>query len=110
MSKDLGPTPPPLPPAKEPHIPKGRDTHMSGSMAALMAQFQQCHDSQSQEVTPHGTSEKVLPMAPVAFSPLGKAPTPRETPSKETPQKSEQMLSKKGLMPDATPEPPAKKQ
>ena len=46
-SKDLGPPPPPLPPAEEPHIPKGRDTRMSGLMAALMAQFQQCHDSQS---------------------------------------------------------------
>ena len=47
LSKDLGPPPPPLPPAEEPHIPKGRGTRMSGSMAALMAQFQQCHDSQS---------------------------------------------------------------
>ena len=46
-SKDLGPPPPPLPLAEEPHIPKGRDAHMNGSMAALMAQFQQCHDSQS---------------------------------------------------------------
>ena len=46
-SKDLGPPPPPLPPAKEPHIPKGRDTRMSGSMAALMVQFQQHHDSWS---------------------------------------------------------------
>ena len=46
-SKDLGPPPPPLPPAEKPHIPKGRGTRMSGSMAALMVQFQQCHDSQS---------------------------------------------------------------
>ena len=46
-SKDLGPPPPPLPPAKEPHTPKGRDARMSSSMAALMAQFQQRHDSQS---------------------------------------------------------------
>ena len=46
-SKDLGPPPPPLPPAGEPHTPKGRDARMSGSMAALMAQFQQCHDSRS---------------------------------------------------------------
>ena len=46
-SKDLGPPPPPLPPAEEPHIPKGRDARISGSMAALMAQFQQCHDSRS---------------------------------------------------------------
>ena len=47
-SKDSGPPPPPLPPtlpAKEPHTPKGKDAHMSGSMAALMAQFQQRHDS-----------------------------------------------------------------
>ena len=47
LSKDLGPPPPPLPPAEEPHIPKGRDAHMSGSMAALMAQFQQRHDNRS---------------------------------------------------------------
>ena len=46
-SKDLGPPPPPLPPAEEPHIPKGRDAYMSSSMAALMVQFQQCHDSRS---------------------------------------------------------------
>ena len=38
-SKDSGPPQPPLPPtllAKEPHTPKGRDAHMSSSMAALM--------------------------------------------------------------------------
>ena len=46
-SKDLGPPQPPLPPAEEPHIPKGRDACMSSSMAALMVQFQQHHDSQS---------------------------------------------------------------
>ena len=42
-SKDLGPPPPLLPPAEEPHAPKGRDARMSG----LMVQFQQCHDSLS---------------------------------------------------------------
>ena len=110
LSKDLGPPPPPLPPAEEPHIPKGRDACMSGSMAALMAQFQQCHDSQSREVTPQGMPEKVPPMAPAAFSTPGKAATPRETPTKESPQKSEQTPSKKGLMPDTTPKPPVKKQ
>ena len=109
-SKDLGPPPPPLPPAEEPHIPKGRDTHMSSSMAALMAQFQQHHDSWSREATPHGTPEKVPPMAPVVFSTPGKVATPRETPTKETPRKSEQMPSKKGLTQDTTPEPPVKKQ
>ena len=46
-SKDLGLPPPPLPLAEEPHIPKGRDAHMSSSMAALMVQFQQCHNSWS---------------------------------------------------------------
>ena len=46
-SKDLGPPPPPLPLAEEPHIPKGRDARMSGSTAALIAQFQQRHDSRS---------------------------------------------------------------
>ena len=110
MSKDLGPPPPPLPPAEEPHIPKGRGTRMSGSMAALMAQFQQHHDSWSREVTPHGTLEKVPLTVPTAFSTPGKAATPKETPTKETPRKSEQMPSKKGLMPDTTPEPPVKKQ
>ena len=39
-SKDLGPPPPPLPLAEEPHISKGRDARMSSSMAALMVQFQ----------------------------------------------------------------------
>ena len=109
-SKDLGPPPPPLPPAEEPHIPKGRDACMSGSMAALMAQFQQHHDSRSREVTPHGTPEKVVPMVPAAFSTPGKVATPRETPTKETPRKSEQTPSKKGLTLDTTPEPPVKKQ
>ena len=109
-SKDLGPPPPPLPPVKEPHAPKGRDTCMSSLMAALMVQFQQCHDSRSREVTPHGMPEKVPPMAPAAFSTPGKVATPRETPTKETPQKGEQMPSKKGLMPDTTAEPPIKKQ
>ena len=109
-SKDLGPPPPPLPLAEEPHTPKGRDTRMSDSMAALMAQFQQRHDSRSREATPHGMLEKVPPMAPAVFSTQGKAATPRETPTKETPWKSEQTLSKKGLMLDTTPEPPVKKQ
>ena len=108
-SKDLGPPPPPLPLAEEPHIPKGRGARMSGLMAALMAQFQQHHDSQSQEATPSGTPEKVRPMVPTAFGTPGKAATPR-TPTKETPWKREQMLSKKGLTPDTTPKPPVKKQ
>ena len=46
-SKDLGHPPPPLPPAEEPNTPNGRDAYMSGSMAALMVQFQQHHDSRS---------------------------------------------------------------
>ena len=49
-SQHSGPPPPPLPPAlpaEEPHTPKGRDTCMSSSMAALMVQFQQHHDSLS---------------------------------------------------------------
>ena len=79
-------------------------------MAALMVQFQQHHDSQSREATPHGMPEKVPPMVPMAFGTPGKVPTPRETPTKETPQKSKQTLSKKGLTPDTTPEPPVKKQ
>ena len=102
-SKDLGPPPPPLPPAEEPHIPKGRGTHMSSSVAALMVQFQQHHDSRSREATPHGMPEKVPLMVPTAFSTPGKVATPKETPTKETPRKSEQT-------PDTTPEPPVKKQ
>ena len=46
-SKDFGPLPPPLPPAEGPHIPKSRGARMSSSMAALMAQFQQHHNSRS---------------------------------------------------------------
>ena len=110
LSKDLGPPPPPLPPAEEPHIPKGRDARMSSLMAALMAQFQQYHNSQSREVTPHGTPEKVLPMVLAVFGTLGKVATPKETPTKETPWRNEQTPSKKGLTPDTTPEPPVKKQ
>ena len=49
-------------------------------------------------------------MVPMAFSTPGKGATPRETPTKETPRKSEQMPSKKDLMPDTTPELPIKKQ
>ena len=108
--KDLGPPPPPLPPAEEPHIPKGRGTHMSGLMAALMAQFQQCHDNWLREMTPHDMPEKVLLMVPVASGTPGKAATSKETPTKETPWKSEQTPSKKGLTPDTTPKPPVKKQ
>ena len=112
-SKDSRPPPPPLPPsllAEESHTPKGKDAHMSGSMAVLMAQFQQRHDSWSQEVTPHSMPEKVLPMAPAAFSTPGKVATPRETPTKETSQKSKQTPSKKDLTPDTISEPPIKKQ
>ena len=110
LSKDLGPPPPPLPLAEELDIPKGGGTHMSSLMAALMVQFQQCHNSQSLEVTPHGTPKKVLLMVPTTFGTPGKVATPKETPTKITPRKSEQMPSKKGLMPDTTPEPPVKKQ
>ena len=78
LSKDLGPPPPPLPPAEEPHIPKGRGTHMSSSMAALMAQFQQHHDNRSRETTPHGMPEKVPLMVPVAFGTLEKVATPKK--------------------------------
>ena len=109
-SKDLGPPPPPLPLAEEPHIPKGRGACMSGSMAAVMVQFQQHHDSQSRKGTPHSMPEKVPLMVPMAFSTPGKVATPKETPTKETPWKSEQTPSKKGLTRDTTREPPVKKQ
>ena len=112
-SKDLGPPSSPLPPpsmAKEPHTPKGKDARMSSSMAALMAQFKQRHDSRSQEGTPHGMPEKVPPLAPLVFSTPGKVATPRETPTKKTPRKSEQTPSKKDLMLDTTSQPPVKRQ
>ena len=83
---------------------------MSGSMAALMAQFQQHHYSWSREATPNGTPEKVPPIMPMAFSTPGKAATPRETPTKETLWKGEQTPSKEDLTLDTTSEPPVKKQ
>ena len=103
------PPPPPLP-AGEPHTPKGKETHKSSSMAALMVQFQQHHDSWSQEASPHSMLEKVLPKVPRTLSTPGKEATPRDTPTKETPRKSEQTPSKKDLMPDTSSELPVKKQ
>ena len=71
-SKDLGPPPPPLPLAEDPHTPKGRDARMSGLMAALMVQFQQHHDSQSWEATPTACWRRCRLWCPQHSAPLGR--------------------------------------
>ena len=84
-------TPPPLPPpspAKKHNTPKNQNTHPSGSVASLLAQFQQ---SRSQDASPKNMPSK-------------------NTPVKDTPKKGEQMPSKKLLMLDKSAEPPIKKQ
>ena len=96
-SKDLGPPPPPLPPAEEPCIPKGRDARMSGSMAALMAHFQQCHDSQSREATPHGMPEKVPLMVPMAFGTRGRQQLPKKLLQKKLPGRASRRHPRRAL-------------
>ena len=83
------PPPPPLPSlARKHNTPKGQNTHPGGSVASLLAQFQQ---SPSRDVSPKNTLSK-------------------NTPVKDTPKKGEQMPGKKLLMPDKSAEPPVKKQ
>ena len=87
-------TPPPLPPpspAKKHSTPKGQNTHPGGSMASLLAQFQQSQQSQLQDASPKNMPSKNMP-------------------NKDTPKKGEQTPSKKLLTPDKTAEPPIKKQ
>ena len=83
-------TPPPLPPpslAQKHSTSKTRHAHSGGSMATLMAQFEQSHS--------RGLS-------------------PKNTPTKDTPIKDKgrgrMMPTKKMLMPNNTVEPPVKKQ
>ena len=83
------PPPPPLPsPVREHSTPKAQNMHPHGSMASLMAQFQQSH---LRDVSPKNTPSKTMPI-------------------KDTPKKGEPMPSKKILTPDKTAEPPVKKQ
>ena len=84
-------TPPPPPPpslAKKHSTPKAQNTHPGGSMASLLAQFQQSFSSNA--------SSKNTPS--------------KNTPVKDTPKKGELMPSKKLLTPNKTAEPPVKKQ
>ena len=56
-----GDTLPPLPlpsPAKKHNTPKGQNAHPSGSVASLLAQFQQSEHSQSRNVSPKNTPTK----------------------------------------------------
>ena len=87
-------TPPPPPPpslAKKHSSPKGQNPHPSGSVASLLAQFQQSQHSRSRDVSPKNTPSK-------------------NTLVKDTPKKGEQTSAKKLLTPDKSTEPPIKKQ
>ena len=92
--------PPPTPPslARTHNTPKGQNTHPSGLVASLLAQFQQ---SQSRNASPKGTPAKGTPVKDIPV---------KDTPKKDTPKKGEQMPSKKILMPDKSTELPIKKQ
>ena len=104
-----GDTLPPLPPpslARTHNTPKSQNTHPSGSVASLLAQFQQSQQSQSRNASPKGTMAKGT-----LVKDTPKKDTPKkDTPKKDIPKKGEQMLSKKILMPDKSTEPLVKKQ
>ena len=89
--------PPPLPSLARTHnTPKGQNTHPSGSVASLLAQFQQSQQSQSRNASPKGTPAKGTPV--------------KDTPKKDIPKKGKQTPGKKILTPDKSTEPPVKKQ
>ena len=91
------PPPPPLPsPARTHNTPKGQNAHPSGSVASLLAQFQQSQQSRSQNASPKGR--------------LAKGTLVKDTPKKDTPKKGEQTPGKKILTSDKSTEPPVKKQ
>ena len=91
------PPPPPRPSLVRIHnTPKGQNAHLSGSVASLLAQFQQNQQSQSWNASPKGTPAKGTPV--------------KDTPKKDTPKKCEQMLSKKIVTPHKSAELPVKKQ
>ena len=95
---------PPLPLpslAKTHNTPKGQNAHPSGSVASLLAQFQQSQQSQSWNVSPKSTLTKGTLVKDVPV---------KDTPKKDTPKKGEQMPGKKLLMPDKSTKPPIKKQ
>ena len=93
-------TPPPLPsPAKKHNTPKGQNTHPSGSVASLLAQFQQSQHSRSQNVSPKSMLTKDT---------LVKDISTKDTPKKDTPKKGEQTPAKKLLTPDKSTELPVK--
>ena len=99
-----GDTLPPLPlpsPAKKHNTPKGQNAHPSGSVASLLAQFQQSQLSPSWNASPKSMLTKDT---------LAKDVPAKDTPKKDTPKKGEQMPAKKLLMPDKSTEPPFKKQ
>ena len=99
-----GDTPPPLPlpsPAKKHNTPKGQNVHPCGSVASLLAQFQQSQHSRSWNASPKNMLTKDTQVKDVPA---------KDTPKKDTPKKGEQMPAKKLLMPDKSTEPPVKKQ
>ena len=89
--EDTSPPLPPPSPARKHSTPKGQNTHPGGSVASLLAQFQQSQQSQLRDASPKNGLSK-------------------NTPMKDTPKKGEQMLAKKLLMPDMSAELPIKKQ
>ena len=101
----LPPLPPPSP-ARTHNTPKGQNTHPSGSVASLLAQFQQSQQSQSRNASPKGTPAKGTPVKDIPMKDTPK----KDTPKKDTPKKGEQMPSKKILMPDKSAELPVEKQ
>ena len=96
-----GDTLPPPSPAKKNNTPKGQNAHPSGSVASLLAQFQQSQHSQSRNASPKSMPTKDTPAKDVPA---------KDTPKKDTPKKGEQMPAKKLLTPDESTEPPIKKQ
>ena len=93
---DAPPPPPPPSPVKKHNTPKSQNAHPGGSVASLLAQFQQSQHSRSWNVSPKSTPTKDTLV--------------KDVPTKDTPKKGEQMPAKKLLMPDKSTEPPVKKQ
>ena len=92
----------PLPsPVKKHNIPKGQNAHPSGSVASLLALFQQSQHSPSLNASPKNTLTKDTPVKDIPA---------KDTSKKDTPKKSEQTPAKKLLMPDKSSELPIKKQ
>ena len=93
---DTPPPPPPPSPARTHNTPKGQSTYPSGSVASLLAQFQQSQQSRSRNASPKSTPTKGTLV--------------KDIPMKDTPKKGEQMPGKIILTPDKSTEPPIKKQ